>query len=134
VRGLSRQRAIAVRSLAALAALNTACGGSTAPSTPTATDNPNQMVISAAGVLTPSEITVTAGSRVLFINNHAQPHQIASDPHPDHTDCPEINQVGVLAPGQRRETGNLVTVRTCGLHDHLNPDNASLHGRIIIHP
>jgi plastocyanin len=118
---------------AAALALGT-CGGGSTPSAPTIPDNPNQMVISAAGVLTPSEITVPAGSRVLFINNHAQSHQMASDPHPDHTDCPEINQVGVLGPGQRRETGNMVTVRTCGVHDHDNPDNASLHGRIVVHP
>ena len=107
------------------------CGGGTS-STPTNPDNPNQMIISAAGVLTPSTLTVTAGSRVLIINNHSKPHQIASDPHPEHTDCPEINQVGLLSAGQRRETGNLVTVRTCGLHDHDDPDNASLHGRIIV--
>ena len=109
------------------------CGGSGSnPSTPTPSDNPNQMVISSTGVLTPSEITVTAGSRVLFINNHSRPHQITSDPHPEHTDCPEINQVGLLSQGQRRETGNLVSVRTCGIHDHDDPDNASLKGRIVI--
>ena len=108
-----------------------ACGGST-PSSPTSGDNPNQMVISAAGVLTPNEITITAGSRVLFINNHSRPHQMASDPHPEHDACPEINQVGLLSAGQRRETGNLVTVRTCGVHDHDDPDNASLKGRIVI--
>jgi plastocyanin len=116
--------------LAAAMAAAATCGGS--PSTPSPSDNPNQMVISSSGVLTPSEITVTAGSRVLFINNHSRPHQITSDPHPEHTDCPEINQVGLLSQGQRRETGNLVTVRTCGLHDHDDPDNASLKGRIII--
>ena len=109
-----------------------ACGSSSSPSTPSPADNPNKMTISAAGVLTPSEITVTAGSRVLFINNHARSHQVASDPHPEHNDCPEINQVGLLAAGQSRETGNLITVRTCGVHDHDDPDNASLKGRIII--
>jgi hypothetical protein len=107
------------------------CGGRP-PSTPTSPDNPNQMVISAAGVLTPKALTIAAGSRVLIVNNHSKSHQIASDPHPEHTDCPEINQVGVLAPGQRRETGNFVTARTCGLHDHDDPDNAALHGRIVI--
>ena len=30
------------------------------------------------------------------------------------------------------ESGNFVTARTCGLHDHLEPDNASLKGRIIV--
>jgi plastocyanin len=109
-----------------------ACGGGSSPPGPSPADNPNQMTVSAAGVLTPSEMTIAPGGRVLFINNHSRPHQIASDPHPDHTDCPEINQVGLLAPGQRRETGNFVTVRTCGLHDHDDPDNASLRGRIVI--
>jgi plastocyanin len=109
-----------------------ACGGGSTPSTPTNPDNPNQMVISASGTLTPTELVVTPGSRVLFVNNHSRPHQMASDPHPEHNDCPEFDQVGLLAPGQRRETGNLVTARTCGLHDHIDPDNASLKGRVVI--
>jgi hypothetical protein len=40
--------------------------------------------------------------------------------------------VGLLNPGQSRETGNLVVARTCGFHDHENPDNNALKGRIII--
>jgi len=125
---MRRLRAIGLA--AAMGAAATCGGGS--PSTPSPSDNPNQMVISSSGVLSPSEITVSAGSRVLFINNHSRPHQITSNPHPEHTDCPEINQVGLLAQGQRRETGNLVTVRTCGIHDHDDPDNAALKGRIVI--
>ena len=116
----------------AVSAVLGSCGGSSAPGSPSSGDNPNQIVISASGALTPSEITVPAGSRVLFINNHSRPHQVSSDPHPEHDSCPEINQVGLLAPGQRRETGNLVTVRTCGIHDHDDPDNASLKGRIVV--
>jgi hypothetical protein len=109
------------------------CGGKSAdPGGPSPIDNPNQMTISAAGVLTPSELVVSPGARVLFINNHSQRHHMSSDPHPDHLDCPAIDQVGVLTQGQRRETGNLVTVRTCGLHDHEDPDNPALRGRIVI--
>ena len=118
--------------ICAALALGTCGGGGSTPSTPSAPDNPNRFVISAAGIVTPSQLTVTAGTRVLFVNNHNQSHQMASDPHPEHTDCPEISAVGVLAPGQSRETGNLVTVRTCGFHDHDDPDNAALHGRIVV--
>jgi hypothetical protein len=55
-----------------------------------------------------------------------------SNPHPEHTDCPEINQVGFLSAGQTRLTGNLNTVRTCGFHDHDQPSNQSLQGTIVI--
>jgi hypothetical protein len=57
---------------------------------------------------------------------------MASDDHPDHQECPAINQVGVLVQGQSRETGNLNVVRTCGFHDHDNPDNNNLKGRIVV--
>lgn len=119
--------------LCGILALPAACGGGggTSP-TPPVTDNPNKVTITAAGVVSPSEIVVAAGSQVLFINNDSRPHQVASDPHPEHTDCPEVEYVGLLTPGQRRETLNLITARTCGFHDHLDPDNLSLRGRIVI--
>lgn len=89
-------------------------------------------MISASGAVSPVEIVVSPGSRVLFLNQDSRSHNMTSDPHPEHDQCPEINQVGFLQPGQSRETGNLVTVRTCGYHDHDNPDRASLKGRIVI--
>jgi plastocyanin len=91
----------------------------------------NTITITAAGA-SPRNIQVAAGSRVLFINNDTRSHNMSSDPHPDHNDCPEINQAGLLAPGQRRETGNLVQVRTCGFHDHDLPEVATLRGTIVI--
>lgn len=110
-----------------------ACGGGNdGPAAPSPPDNPNRITISAAGVASPTELVVAPGARVLFINNHAQRHQVSSDPHPEHTDCPEINQVGLLTQGQSRETGNLVAVRTCRFHDHENPDDAGLRGRIVV--
>ena len=57
---------------------------------------------------------------------------MSSDPHPEHTDCPEINQVGFLQAGQTRTTGNLNTVRRCGFHDHNEPSNTGLVGAITI--
>jgi plastocyanin len=106
------------------------CGGSGSPAAPVPS-NPNTFVISGTGV-SPKEFTVAPGTRVLFVNNDSRRHDVASDPHPEHTDCTELNAVGALSPGQSRESGNLVTVRTCGFHDHDNPDNGSLRGRIII--
>jgi plastocyanin len=116
-----------------VALLAATCGGKSAnPGAPSPTDNPIQMTISASGVLTPSELVVSPGTRVLFINNHSQRHHMSSDPHPDHGDCPPMDQVGVLTQGQRRESGNFVSIRTCGLHDHEDPDNPALRGRIVV--
>jgi plastocyanin len=132
----SSKSSIALLFLATLlTGLASGCGGGSdgSPAAPSpAPENPNRITISATGAVSPTELVVPPGTRVLFINNHTQEHHMASDPHPDHTDCPEINQVGLLTAGQSRETGNLVTVRTCGFHDHMNPGNASLRGRIVI--
>jgi len=109
------------------------CGGSDAPPTgPTPPTNNQRITIGANGVVSPTELVVPPGTRVLFTNNHIVRHDMSSDPHPEHDLCTEINQVGVLNPGQSRETGNLVTPRTCGFHDHDDFANKSLQGRIVI--
>lgn len=111
--------------------LPAACGGAS-PSTPGVTpSNPGTFTISAAGV-SPKELTVVPGTRVLFVNSDTRRHDMASDPHPEHSDCRELEPVGGLSPGQSRETENLNTVKTCGFHDHGSPDNAALKGRIVI--
>jgi hypothetical protein len=69
---------------------------------------------------------------VTFINNDTRDHDVSSNPHPEHTDCPAINDVGVLVPGQRRQTGNLNVARTCGYHDHDDPENSRWKGSILI--
>lgn len=118
---------------AGAAACSSGDGNLGTPTSPT--PNPgggtSTITITAAGV-SPSQITVSPGTRVTFTNNDSRPHEMNSDPHPEHTDCVEINQVGFLQPGQSRQTGNLNTVRTCGFHDHNQPDVTSLQGRITI--
>ena len=99
-------------------------GGNTGPITATIT-------ISPTGV-SPASVTVTPGSRVDFVNNSGSTRNMYSDPHPAHTDCTELNQVGALGSGQNRATGNLTTVRTCSYHDHDFPDDARWKGSIRI--
>ena len=77
-------------------------------------------------------MTVAAGTRVTFVNNDSRVHDMNSNPHPEHTDCPAINQVGFLQPGQSQQTGNLNTSRTCGFHDHNRDSDTSLQGTIVI--
>jgi hypothetical protein len=82
--------------------------------------------------VSPRTITIATGSRVTFINNAGSPRDMTSDSHPEHLDCPEINQVGFLLPGQQRETGNFVQPKVCGFHDHDRPDDVSLQGTITV--
>ena len=89
------------------------------------------ITITSAGV-SPRQIIVSAGARVTFINQDSRPHEMNSDPHPTHGDCPAIDDVGFIASGQTKLTGNLNVVRTCGYHDHQQDQNTTLQGQIII--
>jgi len=119
----------------ALLAAVVACGGSSSPSGPTTgctpSPNPNTIVIQNNQVC-PSSLTVARGSQVMMINNDSRVHEMDSDPHPEHTDCPELNQIDFLNPGQSRSSGNLNTARRCGFHDHTQPEAASMKGTITI--
>ena len=128
--------------LAAATGLAVACGGSSSnsssssPASPTTTPSGavTATTITISGnVVSPKNIIVSRGSQVTFVNNDTIVHQMFSDPHPEHTDCPEINNVGFLAPGERRTTGNMVTNKAvCGFHDHDLPNIPGLTGTISI--
>ncbi len=89
------------------------------------------ITITASGV-SPKALTVPRGTQVTFVNNDTVSHEMASNPHPVHTDCPDINTVGFLSPGQSKMTANLNTPRTCGYHDHNRSSDSSLQGTITI--
>ncbi|HUL72905.1 MAG TPA: hypothetical protein VLT86_07375 [Vicinamibacterales bacterium] len=126
---LSRVRLVAC---GAFIALCWACGSSsTAPSSSTPPVATNTITITSSGV-SPKSVQIAVGSRVTFVNNDSRSHNMQSDPHPEHTDCPELETVGFLSPGQSHETKNFVTARTCGFHDHDDFSNQSLWGQIII--
>jgi plastocyanin len=116
--------------------VSSACGGSYGgdpPTNPSPNPNPSQPTITITGAgVSPKELTINAGQRVLFVNNDSRAHEMTSDPHPDHGDCPAIDQVGFLNPGQTKETGNFVAAMSCGYHDHNLFDVVALQGRIIV--
>jgi len=123
--------------VAAGLALALACGGSsTAPSPPAGGGSPGPIgatiTIGSNGAVSPATVTINNGESVMFVNSHNRPHQMASDPHPDHNQCPPINGAGTLDAGQSRATFAMTTSRTCGFHDHLDDTNASLRGTIVI--
>lgn len=132
-------------SLAALALL-AACGGS--PSSPSgggsgggtvvvrdggATGTSGATItITAAGV-SPAGVTVAVGQTVTFVNNDTRPHEMASNPHPQHGTCPSIEGgVGRLAAGETKVTRAFANSGSCGYHDHLNASSNSLKGTITV--
>jgi plastocyanin len=118
--------------LAALALMAAACGSdSGAPPAPSPPPAATTITIASSGV-SPKNLIVSPGTQVTFVNNDSISHEMDSDPHPEHTDCPAINDVDLLAAGQRKLTGNLNAVRTCGYHDHQHPTDERWHGTITI--
>jgi len=106
-------------------------GPSSGPTTCSAPSTSTTITIS-NNTVCPQNITVPRGTQVTFVNSDTVAHEMNSDPHPEHTDCPEINSVGHLEPGQSRLTDNLNTARRCGFHDHLRADVATMKGSITI--
>jgi plastocyanin len=100
-------------------------GGGPGPSGATIT-------IGANGAISPSTVTISVGQSVTFVNSHTGPHQIASDPHPAHTNCPSINALANIPAAQTRLTNAFTAAATCGFHDHNDPSNGSLQGTITV--
>lgn len=111
-----------------------ACGGGGSPSAPAGNDGTiaATIIIDATGNATPKDVTIPAGSRVTFTNNHSAIHEMVSDPHPEHTLCPSLNTVGFLSAGQSKTSSNLNTPMVCTYHDHINDTNPGLRGTIRV--
>jgi hypothetical protein len=84
-----------------------------------------------ANGLSQSQVSVAVGGTITFVNGDNRTHDMSSDPHPQHTDCPALN-FGDMNPGQTRTSPALSAARVCGVHDHLNPGTDSLMGRITV--
>jgi plastocyanin len=90
------------------------------------------VTITSAGV-SPSSVTIAVGQSVTFTNSDSRPHEIASNPHPQHGSCPSIEAgLGTMSAGTTRTTHAFANASTCGYHDHLNDSNRSLQGTITI--
>ncbi len=109
-------------------------GGAGSPNAPTPTvpaDPATTITITTAGV-TPKRIEVPVGTRVTFVNNDTSFHEMSSDPHPVHTDCPEMRALGAQGPGTSRQTSAFTSAKTCTYHDHGQETNTALHGTIVV--
>ena len=78
------------------------------------------------------DVHILQGSRLTVVNSDIEPHDIMSDPFHVHTDCPELNVVGFLTPGQSRTSDPLNTIRTCGFHDHDHEGDERYHVTVSV--
>jgi hypothetical protein len=116
--------AIVAASLALLA-----CKGS--PSSPSEGGVVATITITNTGV-SPGAVSILPGQRVRFVNNSSSNRQINSNPFPAHSDCPPINNVSLLTPGESKETGPLTFVGACGFHDHLTEGDPTFSGQVLV--
>ena len=112
-------------------ALAAACGKSPTQPDPQPPATGPTVTITSTGA-SPRTLEIPVGGRLTIINNDGVAHDMTSDPHPFHEDCPPLNDIGFLNAGERRTSGNLVDARVCGMHDHLRPLATSLQVKLTI--
>ena len=71
----------------------------------------------------PTTVTVKAGHKLIVKNATGEQIQVDSNPHPVHTDDPELN-IGMIAPGATG-TATLTKTGTFGIHNHLDPSDTA---------
>lgn len=69
----------------------------------------------------PSSATIKSGQAITFKNKSSSTIQPSSDPHPQHTDNPELN-VGMVAAGQSKSI-TPTKIGSFEMHDHFKPGN-----------
>ena len=81
-----------------------------------------------AGGFSPAVLTIANNTTVTFVDDSTDPLWVASNPHPQHTDYPELNSDGSLSQG---ETFVLKFTRlgSWGYHNHLSPSKG---GTIVV--
>lgn len=82
----------------------------------------------------PKQVRVYQGTRVTFVNQDSSNHEIQSDPLHIHSDCPALNTVGFIVPGQSRPSDPFPVARPCGFHDHTREGDASFYGTVFVDP
>jgi plastocyanin len=75
----------------------------------------------------PATLTIPPGTTVIWTNEDSVPHKVASDPHPAHTDLPELVSETISQGDSYRFT--FTKAGTYGYHCDLHP---SMTGTILV--
>lgn len=98
---------------------------------PTSTVDANSVKIVFDGErFSPEKITIKAGTKITFVNSSKINLWPASDPHPLHTNYPELDSKKLVLPSEQVNF-ILSKVGTWTYHDHLMPNSK---GTIVIEP
>jgi plastocyanin len=111
-----------------------ACGGGgyPSPSAPSGGATVGATVTLTANGVSDASPRIAVGQKVRFTNNDSRLHTLYTTPHILHSDCPALNEIGTLQPGQSGESGVLNERRGCGFHDHSNPDDMRFRGQVLV--
>ena len=112
---------------APVASTSPSSSASSSASPVSSTSDASTITFSDSG-FSPSTITVKSGSTVTVKNSSASTSlDFDSDPHPVHTDNPELN-IGSIAPGSSKSF-TVTKTGSWGYHNHLNP---SQRGTLVV--
>lgn len=81
--------------------------------------------------VSPSTVTIKSGESITWVNSGSKAVDVASAPHPTHTDNRELTtgqSVLEIAPGATA-TVTLAKTGSWGYHDHLSP---SVRGTVVV--
>lgn len=76
----------------------------------------------------PSTVSIAKGTKVTWTNVDDNPHRIASNPYPDHTELPSLDSKEALGP-DTTYTYTFEEAGTFGYHDHYRP---TMNGTIVV--
>lgn len=92
------------------------------------TEAKSQSIIYDANGFAPKPLTVSLGTKVVFMNQSSSDVWPASAPHPAHTDYPEFDAKQPVKPGSSYEF-TFDRIGTWKYHNHLNPTH---FGSVIV--
>jgi len=86
------------------------------------------VTVSSSG-LDEKTVPITPGTTVIFQNTDSVSHQIASNPHPSHTDLPGFDRV--IAAGAVYQF-TFTKIGSWGYHDHLRASDGKFQGTVKV--
>ena len=101
------------------------------PTQTTLEANNNAIVYIADKGVVPQNIRIKKGGQITFYQADTSWHDMASGPHPIHTEYPPLN-IGFLKQGESR-TVTFTEVGNFGFHDHIHENDIGLQGKIEVY-